>query len=158
MWGEPMKVVFQFAIGLVFGLGLVISGMSDPAKVLNFLDFAAIRLGTWDPSLAFVMAGAIAVTFSGFQWVLKQKQPLFADKFHLPGKQELDPRIISGPAIFGVGWGLAGFCPGPALTALGFGSSAAIVFVAAMMVGMVFARWLANRPSLSRIAPPADSI
>jgi uncharacterized protein len=153
-----MAIVFQFAIGLIFGLGLLISGMSDPAKVLNFLDLAGIGSGTWDPSLAFVMAGAIAVTFVGYGWVLGRPQPLFGDKFHLPTKQELDLRIMTGPAIFGLGWGLAGFCPGPALTALGFGSSAAVIFVAAMMVGMLLARWLANRPSPSRVATPADSI
>jgi uncharacterized membrane protein YedE/YeeE len=152
-----MAIVLQFAIGLTFGLGLLISGMSDPAKVLNFLDFAGIGAGTWDPSLAFVMAGAIAVTFVGFEWVLRQPRPFFGEEFHLPVKRELDLRIISGPAIFGVGWGLAGFCPGPAFTALGFGSAAAVMFVAAMMAGMLFARWLANRPSLSRIATPVDS-
>jgi len=151
-----MAVVFQFAIGLIFGLGLLISGMSDPAKVLNFLDLAGIASGSWDPSLAFVMAGAVAVTFVGFRWVLRQPRPLLGETFHLPAGQELDLRIISGPAIFGVGWGLAGFCPGPAFTALGFGTSAAVMFVAAMMVGMLLARWLANRPTLSRIATPAD--
>jgi uncharacterized membrane protein YedE/YeeE len=153
-----MAIVFQFAIGLIFGLGLLISGMSDPAKVLNFLDLAGIGSGTWDPSLAFVMAGAIAVTFVGYGSVLRRPQPLFGKKFHLPTSEGLDLRIMTGPAIFGLGWGLAGFCPGPALTALGFGSSAAVIFVAAMMAGMLFARWLANRPSLSRIATPADPI
>ena len=151
-----MAIVFQFAIGLIFGLGLVISGMSDPAKVLNFLDLAGISSGTFDPSLAFVMAGAIAVTFVGFKWVLRQRRPLLGEKFHLPTRQELDLRIVSGSAIFGVGWGLAGLCPGPAFTALGFGSRAAAVFVAAMMTGMLLARWFANRPSLSRIATPMD--
>jgi uncharacterized membrane protein YedE/YeeE len=153
---SSMRIVFQFVIGLIFGLGLLLSGMSDPAKVLNFLDLAAIRSGTWDPSLAFVMAGAVAVTFVGFKWVLRRPRPLFAEKFHLPTKQELDLRIISGPAVFGVGWGLAGFCPGPAMTALGFGSAAAVTFVTAMMAGMWLARWLADRPSLSPIATPAD--
>jgi uncharacterized protein len=151
-----MAIVSQFVIGLIFGLGLVISGMSDPAKVLNFLDLAGIGSGTWDPSLAFVMAGAVAVTFVGYNRIQKQPRPVFGEKFHLPTKQELDLRIISGPAIFGVGWGLAGFCPGPAVTALGFGSSAAVIFVAAMAAGMMLARWLADRPSLSRIATPAD--
>jgi hypothetical protein len=153
-----MAIVLQFAIGLMFGLGLLISGMSDPAKVLNFLDLARVGSGSWDPSLGFVMAGAVAVTFVGFKWVLRQPRPLLGQQFHLPAKQELDLRIVSGPAIFGVGWGLAGFCPGPAFTALGFGSPQAVLFVAAMMAGMLFARWLANRPALSRIATPADSI
>jgi uncharacterized membrane protein YedE/YeeE len=151
-----MAIVSQFVIGLIFGLGLVISGMSDPAKVLNFLDLVGIGSGTWDPSLAFVMAGAVAVTLVGYNRIQKQPRPVFGEKFHLPTKQELDLRIISGPAIFGVGWGLAGFCPGPAVTALGFGSSAAVIFVAAMAAGMMLARWLADRPSLSRIATPAD--
>jgi uncharacterized membrane protein YedE/YeeE len=153
-----MAIVLQFAIGLIFGLGLLISGMSNPAKVLNFLDLAGIGSGTWDPSLALVMAGAVAVTFLGYHWIQRRPRPLFAEKFHLPTKEELEIRIISGPAIFGVGWGLAGFCPGPALTALGFGSAAAVIFVAAMTAGMLLARWLASRPSLSRIATPVDSI
>ena len=135
-----MGVVFQFAIGLIFGLGLLISGMSNPAKVLNFLDLAGIGSGSWDPSLGFVMAGAVAVTFAGFARVLRRPRPLLGERFHLPTGQELDLRIIAGPAIFGVGWGLAGFCPGPALTALGFGSPAAVIFVAAMLAGMLFAR------------------
>jgi uncharacterized protein len=151
-----MAVILQFAIGLIFGLGLVLSGMSNPAKVLNFLDLGGIGTGTWDPSLAFVMAGAVAVTFVGYQWALKRPRPLFGEKFQLPTSRELDVRIIAGPAIFGLGWGLAGFCPGPALTALGFGSRAAVIFVAAMIAGMLLARWLANRPSLSRIATPMD--
>jgi uncharacterized protein len=153
-----MAVVLQFAIGLIFGLGLVLSGMSDPAKVLNFLDLAAIRSGTWDASLAFVMAGAVAVTFVGFKWVLQRSRPLFGEKFHLPTSRELDLRIVLGPAIFGVGWGLAGFCPGPAFTALGFGSRAAVIFVASMIAGMLLARWLANRPSPSGISAPADRL
>jgi uncharacterized membrane protein YedE/YeeE len=153
-----MSVLLQFAIGLIFGLGLLLSGMSNPAKVLNFLDLGGIGAGTWDPSLAFVMAGAVAVTFAGFNFVLKRSQPLFSETFHLPTKSEIDRRIILGPAIFGVGWGLAGFCPGPALTALGFGSKAAVLFVAAMLAGMVLARWIARRPSLSGIVTPADRL
>jgi uncharacterized protein len=153
-----MPVLLQFAIGLIFGLGLLLSGMSNPAKVLNFLDLGGIGAGTWDPSLAFVMAGAVAVTFAGFNFVLKRSQPLFSETFHLPTKSEIDRRIILGPAIFGVGWGLAGFCPGPALTALGFGSKAAVLFVAAMLSGMVLARWIARRPSLSGIVTPADRL
>ena len=151
-----MAIILQFAIGLIFGLGLVLSGMSDPAKVLNFLDLAAIGSGTWDASLAFVMAGAIAVTFVGFEWVLRRARPFFGEKFQLPTSRELDVRIVAGPAIFGVGWGLVGFCPGPAFTALGFGSRAAVIFVVAMIAGMLLARWLAERPSITRIATPLD--
>lgn len=152
-----MAIVLKFAIGLMFGLGLLVSGMADPAKVLNFLDIAAISSGRWDPSLALVMAGAVTVTFLGFKWILRRSRPLLAEKFHLPTQRELDLRIIAGPAIFGLGWGLAGFCPGPALVALGFGSSASVIFVGAMLAGMAMARSLANRPSMERIAMPADS-
>jgi uncharacterized protein len=153
-----MIIALQFSIGLIFGLGLLLSGMSDPAKVLNFLDLAAIGSGSWDPSLAFVMARAVAVTVVGYDRVLRRPRPLFAESFHLPTKRELDSRIISGPAIFGVGWGLAGFCPGPAFTALGFGSSSAVIFIGAMVAGMVLARRLAHRRSLPRIAKPVDQL
>src|SRR5215813_9893130 len=121
-----MAILLQFTIGLVFGAGLLLSGMSNPAKVLNFLDLGGIAAGNWDPSLAFVMAGAVAVTFAGYRIVLRRGPPLFGESFHLPTKRELDFRILAGPAIFGVGWGLAGFCPGPALVALGYGSRAAV--------------------------------
>jgi uncharacterized membrane protein YedE/YeeE len=146
-----MKVLLQFVIGLIFGLGLVIAGMSNPAKVLNFLDIAAIPAGSWDASLAFVLIGAIAVTFVGFRLVLRRSRPLFGDQFHLPTAKELDARVIIGPAIFGIGWGLAGLCPGPAFTALGTGSVAGIGFVAAMLIGMVSARWLASRQAVARV-------
>jgi uncharacterized protein len=153
-----MAVVLQFVVGLIFGFGLLLSGMSDPAKVLNFLDLGGIASETWDPSLAFVMAGAIAVTFVGYRLVLARPQPIFDASFHLPAQRDPDLRIVAGPAIFGVGWGLAGFCPGPALTALGFGSRAAFIFVAAMFAGMWLARLLARMPALSRITTPADPL
>ena len=153
-----MVILLQFAVGLMFGAGLLVSGMSNPAKVLNFLDLGGMASGTWDPSLAFVMAGAVAVTFAGFRLVLRRTQPLFGEKFHLPTRRELDIRIISGPAIFGLGWGLAGFCPGPALTALGYGSRAALIFAATMFAGMWLARFLGRRPSLSRVATPVDPL
>jgi uncharacterized membrane protein YedE/YeeE len=153
-----MAVLLQFVIGLIFGLGLLVSDMSNPAKVLNFLDLAAIRTGTWDPSLAFVMAGAIMVTYIGFTLVLRRSRPLFAEQFHLPGRADIDARVIAGPAIFGIGWGLSGFCPGPAFTALGFGTTAALLFVVAMLAGMWLARFIANRTSLSDVITPADRI
>ncbi|MEY9127825.1 DUF6691 family protein [Bradyrhizobium yuanmingense] len=153
-----MAILVQFAIGLVFGLGLIISGMSDPAKVLNFLDVAGIPAGTWDASLAFVMAGAVAVTFVGFSRVLKLARPFFADRFYLPTRRDIDPSIVAGPAIFGVGWGLVGFCPGPALTALGFGSLSAVIFVVAMCAGMMLARFTAHLPSSTRYITPADPL
>lgn len=151
-----MAILIQLAIGLLFGLGLVIAGMSNPAKVLNFLDFAAIPAGTWDGSLAFVLMGAIAVTFVGYRVVLKATRPMFAVKFHLPTSQELNARIMVGPAIFGIGWGLAGFCPGPAFTALASGSSAAFSFVAAMLLGMLAARWLSSREVVGRLGAQAS--
>jgi uncharacterized protein len=153
-----MAILIQFAIGLIFGLGLIISGMSNPAKVLNFLDVGGIPAGTWDASLAFVMAGAVAVTFIGFSRVLKLVRPVFADRFYVPTRNDIDPKIVVGPAIFGVGWGLAGFCPGPALTALGFGSASAFIFVAAMFAGMALARFIAQLPSSARVDRPADPL
>ncbi|MCK1722798.1 DUF6691 family protein [Bradyrhizobium sp. 141] len=153
-----MAILIQFVIGLIFGLGLIVSGMSDPAKVLNFLDVGGIPAGTWDASLAFVMAGAVAVTFIGFGYVLRRARPFFAERFYLPTRRDIDSRIVAGPAIFGIGWGVAGFCPGPALTALGFGSSSAFIFVAAMCAGMVLARFVANLPSLTRFVAPADPL
>jgi uncharacterized protein len=140
-----MRVLVQFLIGLLFGLGLVVSGMSDPAKVLNFLDLAAIPAGGWDASLAFVMGGAVIVTFMGYRLVWARKRPVFDSVFHLPLARHIDVPIVAGPLIFGAGWGLGGFCPGPAFTALGTGSSAAIVFVAAMMAGMFAARLMSLR-------------
>jgi len=153
-----MAILLQLVVGLIFGLGLLLSGMSNPAKVLGFLDIGGIESGSWDPSLAFVMAGAVAVTFLGYRLVLARPRPLFSERFHLPTQRELDLRIVAGPAIFGVGWGLAGFCPGPALTALGFGSRSAFIFVAAMFIGMWLARLLARLPALSRRAAPADPL
>jgi uncharacterized protein len=142
----------NFLIGLLFGLGLVISGMSDPAKVLNFLDLAAISSGGWDPSLIFVMAGGVIVAFIGYRLVWTRKAPLFDTQFHLPTKTGFDAPIIVGPAIFGIGWGLAGFCPGPAFTALGTGHVNAIVFVIAMIAGMVAARRLALKSISKNVA------
>src|SRR5437899_5241838 len=153
-----MPVLVQFVIGLIFGLGLLVSGMSDPAKVLNFLDVGGIPAGTWDASLAFVMAGAVAVTFIGFNRVLRRARPFFAERFYVPTRNDIDLRIVVGPAIFGIGWGLAGFCPGPALTALGFGSVSAFIFVAAMSAGMVLARFIAQLPSSTRIVTPSDPL
>ncbi|MCT9000622.1 YeeE/YedE family protein, partial [Chelativorans intermedius] len=114
-----MSFLVNLALGLLFGVGLVVSGMSNPAKVLNFLDL----FGTWDPSLAFVMGGAVLVSFIGFRLVLTRSQPVAGGRFQLPTKSDIDRRIVVGPAIFGIGWGLGGFCPGPALTSLGLGAT-----------------------------------
>lgn len=130
------RILASLAAGLLFGLGLVISGMSDPAKVMNFLDLA----GTWDPSLAFVMAGAVGVAFIGYRLVFGRARPLFDAAFHLPTATKADPSLIAGSAVFGVGWGLAGFCPGPAFTALPLLAPGTLVFVPAMIAGMWAAR------------------
>jgi uncharacterized protein len=144
-----MAVFIQFVIGLVFGTGLVVAGMSDPAKVLNFLDFAAIPSGTWDASLAFVLGGAVIVAALGFRLVLKRDKPVFGQTFHLPTARHIDTRIIVGPALFGIGWGLAGFCPGPALTALVGGGTPAATFVISMLAGMIVARWLSDQQAMT---------
>lgn len=147
-----MVILAQFAAGLLLGLGLVVSGMANPAKVLNFLDLAAIWTGGWDASLALVMAGAVAVAFIGFRLVLRRPRPLLTDRFELPTARSIDARIMAGPALFGIGWGLAGFCPGPALTALTTGGTKAWIFVSAMAAGMAMARWLGSRePSATPI-------
>jgi uncharacterized protein len=138
-----MSVIIQLLIGVLFGTGLVVAGMSNPQKVLNFLDIAAIASGEWDPSLAIVLGGAVVTTFIGYRLAFKRERPLLDTQFHLPKKSAIDPPVLIGSAIFGIGWGLAGFCPGPAFTALGTGSASAMIFVAAMLVGMAGARWLA---------------
>jgi uncharacterized membrane protein YedE/YeeE len=135
-----MRPLASLLVGVVFGLGLVISGLANPAKVLNFLDMA----GTWDPSLAFVMAGAVATTWLGYRLVLARPKPALDACFHLPSSTAIDARLLVGAAVFGVGWGLAGYCPGPAITALPLLNLATLVFVAAMLLGMWLVRWLAN--------------
>ncbi|MFT0891689.1 DUF6691 family protein [Pseudochelatococcus sp. G4_1912] len=136
-----MSILINLLTGLLFGIGLVISGMSDPAKVLNFLDL----FGSWDPSLAFVMGGAVIVAFIGYRFVLKREHPLFDTQFHLPTNQDIDRSLIIGAAVFGVGWGLGGFCPGPAFVALGLAHTGTLAFVPAMLVGMSVARWATMR-------------
>jgi hypothetical protein len=130
------KILLSGLAGLLFGLGLVISMMVDPAKVLAFLDVA----GAWDPSLALVMAGALAVTAAGYRWVLRRPQPWLAESFSLPTRREIDRPLIGGAALFGLGWGLSGFCPGPALVAVVLRPEGAVPFVAAMLAGMALAR------------------
>ena len=127
-----MQRVFEFLIGLLFGLGLILSGMSNPAKVLGFLDLA----GNWDPSLAFVMGGAILVGLVAFQIARKRTQTFLGGALKLPNRTDIDKRLVIGSLTFGVGWGLAGFCPGPALVSLGSGQPKAVIFVIAMVVGM----------------------
>jgi len=127
-----MRFATAFFAGLVFGLGLLLSGMADPAKVLGFLDLA----GAWDPSLMFVMGGAVGVGAVAFAFARRRRQSLLGEPMQLPTKTSVDRRLIVGALLFGAGWGLAGFCPGPAIVALGVGETKAAVFVFAMLAGM----------------------
>ena len=133
-----MRYVSSYLIGLIFGIGILISGMANPAKVLNFFDVA----GNWDPSLILVMGGALAVTFIGYRIVLRRPAPIIDATFHLPDNPRIDARLLGGAAVFGVGWGIAGFCPGAAIPALGTGRFEVIVFVAALVAGIFAAKAL----------------
>ncbi|MBV8035268.1 DUF6691 family protein [Roseateles sp.] len=127
--------------GLVFGLGLIVSGMAQPAKVLGFLDLA----GAWDPSLAFVMAGAIAVGLPAFALAMRRRESFLGLQMQLPTSTRVDRRLVGGSLLFGIGWGLAGLCPGPALVVAGSGEPKALAFVAAMVAGMALFEWLERR-------------
>ncbi|WP_322990044.1 DUF6691 family protein [Hoeflea sp.] len=133
------KLIYSGVIGAIFGLGIAISGMANPAKVLNFFDVA----GSWDPSLIFVMGGALLTTALGYRLVFgAASKPLFDAEFHLPINKIIEARLIAGSATFGIGWGIAGFCPGGAIPALGFGGVSVIAFTGAMVIGIVLARAL----------------
>jgi uncharacterized membrane protein YedE/YeeE len=136
-----MRSLVALASGLLFGAGLLVSGMIQPAKVLNFLDLA----GAWDPSLALVMAAALAVTFAGYRLAFRRPAPLFDTQFHLPTNQALDTRLLLGAALFGIGWGLGGYCPGPALAAAGGLAEGTLVFLAAFLAGTAATRLLTAR-------------
>jgi len=127
-----MYILSALLAGLVFGFGLIVSGMANPAKVLGFLDLA----GRWDPSLALVMAGAVGLGFVAFGLAGRRSRSLLGTAMHLPTTRHIDRRLVLGSLVFGVGWGVAGFCPGPALVALGMGQAKALVFVLAMVAGM----------------------
>ena len=131
------RLLASFASGLVFGIGLLLAGMANPAKVLGFLDLA----GAWDPSLALVMAGAVAVGSIAFAVAKRRRVSLLGTPMQLPAARQVDRRLVVGSIVFGVGWGLAGFCPGPALVALGEGAGQAAVFVLAMLAGMGLHAW-----------------
>jgi uncharacterized membrane protein YedE/YeeE len=137
-----MRAWTAFAAGLLFGLGLSLGGMTQPAVVLGFLDI----FGAWDPRLVFVMAGAVLTTAIGYRLVLRRSRPLLAERFQWPTSRRIDTRLIGGAALFGIGWGTAGYCPGPALASLGAGVPALLVLVACMIAGW----WLA-----ARLLPPA---
>lgn len=130
----PLRVLVALLAGALFGFGLSLSGMLDPARVLGFLNLAS---GHWDPSLAFVLGGAVLVAVPGLMLQRRLRRPVLDDSFHLPEKTEIDGRLVAGSALFGAGWGLAGFCPGPAVSALSMGLAPVLLFVAAMAVGMI---------------------
>jgi uncharacterized membrane protein YedE/YeeE len=131
-----MGKLIVFISGMLFGAGVTISGMVNPMKVLNFLDI----FGTWDATLIFVMGAGLLVTLMGYQIILKRKAPLFAASFRLPTSQDIDANLLGGAALFGLGWGLGGFCPGPAVASLVFGRIESIMFVVAMAAGMLLTR------------------
>ena len=137
------RIISALASGLIFGIGIAIPGMGNPAKVLNFFDV----LGTWDPSLAFVMGGALATAMVGYRVVFgRQQAPMFDTKFHLPTASTIDAKLVGGSALFGVGWGIAGFCPGGAIPALGFAPWPTALFLTSMGGGILLARWLQALP------------
>lgn len=137
-----MRCAFSFAAGLLFGLGLILSGMADPARVLGFLDLA----GTWNPSLALVMAGAIGVGLIAFRAGSRRERSWLGLPMQLPTATRIDRRLLTGSALFGIGWGLAGICPGPALVLLGEGNGQGALFVLAMLAGMLAHRLLPTPP------------
>lgn len=138
-----MPYIVVYLAGLLFGLGIMISGMANPAKVLNFFDV----FGTWDPSLIFVMGGALLTTLIGYRLVLARERPWLGPRFHLPTNRDIDTRLVAGAAIFGVGWGIAGFCPGGALPALGTGRAEVALFVAALVAGILMTRTVLEQRS-----------
>ncbi len=148
-----MPGLAAFVAGLLFALGLGLGGMTQPAKVIGFLDV----LGPWDPSLALVMCAALATHALTLRLVLRRERPLFAARFLLPTRRDIDGRLVAGAALFGVGWGMVGYCPGPAITALGAGRASALVFVPAMLAGMLLHRVL-ERPEAVRRAMTASLV
>ncbi len=140
-----MQRISEFVVGLIFGLGLMLSGMTDPGKVIGFLDIT----GAWDPSLALVMGGAIGVGVFAFAWAKKRRQPMLGEAFDWPASELIDRRVVIGSLVFGIGWGLAGFCPGPALVSLAAGQEKALYFVGAMIFGMIACELMPLHPSPS---------
>ena len=147
-----MPLLTALLSGLLLGAGLAISGMVNPAKVLNFLDLA----GSFDPTLLFVLGGAVVTTFIGYRLVLARSAPLFADRFRLPTRTDIDARLVAGAAVFGLGWGLTGFCPGPAIAAVVSLRLEPFIFIAAMAAGMIGVKWV-DRPGAEGSRPAAKS-
>lgn len=144
-----MQIMMALIIGLIFGLGLIVSGMADPSKVLNFLDLA----GDWDPSLAFVMGGAIVVGLFAFRFASRMQKSLLGEAMRLPTATNLDRRLIAGSLLFGIGWGLGGYCPGPALVSLTMGNPKSIIFIVAMLAGMMIFEVWERLPASNRKQP-----
>ncbi|MSP48415.1 MAG: YeeE/YedE family protein [Alphaproteobacteria bacterium] len=140
-----MKIASAAISGLLFGIGLALSGMLDPVRVLGFLDIAG---GAWDPTLVFVLAGAVGVTAVGYGLAGRRAAPIYDERFHLPEATALDLRLLGGATVFGVGWGLVGYCPGPAIASIGFAGTSAAIFCLAMVGGMILHRAL---PETARI-------
>lgn len=136
-----MLLVAVFLCGLLFGIGLIVSGMADPVNVAGFLDLG----GAWNPQLALVMAGAIGIAAPGFALLRRRTRPLLSASMHWPQEASIDRRLVAGSLMFGIGWGLAGFCPGPALVGIGIGSGDAVVFTVAMLAGMYLHRKVGGR-------------
>ena len=143
-----MALVAALVAGLVFGIGLIVSGMTDPSKVIGFLDLA----GSWDPSLGFVMGGAILVGLIAFRFAARRDRLLLGDEMRLPTATHIDRRLVLGGLAFGAGWGLAGYCPGPALASLASGGSKPLIFAAAMVAGMVIFELLERLPARGKQA------
>jgi len=140
-----MRNIAALACGIIFGVGLGVSQMTNPDKVLDFFD----PFGAWDPSLAFVMGGAVAVTAVAFRFVSRRPHPLYAESFSLPTKADIDARLIGGAAVYGVGWGLSGLCVGPSIAALAYGDTRVAIFVIALVIGA----WLANIVTHAKATP-----
>lgn len=136
-WGRNLAAL---ASGLVFGLGLAVAGMIDPRKVLAFLDVA----GQWDPSLSLVLGSAVVVTFAGYRLALSRRAPVLDWRFHLPAKAKIDVPLITGAVLFGIGWGISGYCPGPAIASMAFANPEALVFLPALAAGSLLRRWQAK--------------
>lgn len=136
-----MKTVMGYIAGLLFGLGLALAGMTDPARVLGFLDI----FGAWDPTLMFVLGGAVVTTFIGYRLVFRRERPMLGETFQLPTRQDLDARLIGGAALFGIGWGLSGYCPGPAIASIAGLSAPLFAMLVAMVAGWFLARALPAR-------------
>lgn len=141
-----------FLGGIVFAIGLGVAGMTEPAKIISFLDI----FGAWDPSLAFVMVGAIGVNAVLHRFIVKREKPVFTEKFYLPTRSDFDKNLVIGAALFGIGWGVTGLCPGPGLASLITGKNYALAFVAALLVGMAIAKFATRPKTRSKTCPKAS--